>query len=195
MTAQDELAVLGDLVRRNRSCRRYRPGTGLCREDLLALVDLARGTASGSNCQPLRYFLVWDRAACGRVFPHTKWAGRLGGWRPAETEQPAAYVLLLAAPNGGPTIQADAGIAMQTMLLGATARGWSGCMLGAIDRPAIRAALGLPEGLDLLYVVALGVKAETWCLEEARNGEITYYRDSASVHHVPKRPLAEVVLN
>ncbi len=190
-----ELESLRTLLHRTRSCRRFRPDVRLTRDELAQLVDLARQTSSGSNCQPLRYWLVWNRSVCEQVFPFTNWAGRLGGWRPSDREQPSAYIVLLAAPKSGPTIQTDAGIAMQTLLLAATARGLSGCMLGAVDRPLITKVLGLPPELELLYVVALGEAAETWELEEARDGNIAYYRDAADRHHVPKRPLAEVLLN
>jgi hypothetical protein len=45
-------------------------------------------------------------------------------------------------------------------------------------------------------VVALGVPAETCVLEDAKpGGGVTYYRDAQGVHHVPKRPLDEVILN
>lgn len=195
MNTVSELEMLRAVLRRTRSCRRFRPNVPLSRDDLTQLVDLARQTASGSNCQPLRYWLVWDRTLCGQVFPFTNWAGRLGGWRPTADEQPSAYIVLLAAPKSGPTIQTDAGIAMQTLLLAATARGLAGCMLGAVDRPMISKVLGLPPELELLYVVALGEAAETWELEDARAGDVAYYRDAADRHHVPKRPLAEVLLN
>lgn len=191
----DDYGRMMSLVQRTRSCRRFDTERRLERRDLEALVDLGRMTACGSNCQALRYRLVWERGECAQVFPHTNWAGRLGGWRPDATEQPAAYILVMAVPKAGPTIPTDAGIAMQTMLLAATAAGLSGCILGAVDRPKLTAALKLPDGLDLLYVVAMGVAAESWQLEEAKGGEIAYYRDAAGVHHVPKRPLSDVLLN
>jgi len=44
-------------------------------------------------------------------------------------------------------------------------------------------------------VVALGVPAETCVLEEAKRGASTdYYRTPDGVHHVPKRPLDEVIV-
>ncbi|MGQ9778401.1 MAG: hypothetical protein ACUVRM_00795 [Bacillota bacterium] len=43
--------------------------------------------------------------------------------------------------------------------------------------------------------MALGVPAETVVLEElVPGGDIRYWRDEAGVHHVPKRSLAEIIL-
>ena len=45
-------------------------------------------------------------------------------------------------------------------------------------------------------MVAFGVPAETCVLEDAKPGDdVTYYRDAQSVHHVPKRPMEEIILN
>jgi nitroreductase len=184
---------LHDLLIRNRSIRRFhqtpRPGRALLEE----LVAEARLTASGGNRQPIRYWLVSQPAECEAVFPHTRWAGLLKDWKPAASEAPTAYILVLTA--GGATPQADAGIVMQTILLAAVERGFGGCMLGAIDRPAIKAALRIPAELDLLYAVAIGKPAETCIVEESVEGKIAYYRTSDGVHHVPKLPLGTLIVN
>lgn len=187
-------AALMALVRANRSCRRFVADRRLTRANLAALVNTARLAASGGNRQPLRYRLVWERAECADIFPLTHWAGQLGGWRPTAEEQPTAYIVVLAEKAAGPTPQADAGIAMQTLLLAATTRGWAGCVLGSVERPAIKFLLRVPEELDILYLVALGYPAETPRLHEARSGNVDYYRDAAGRHHVPKLPLTDVLV-
>jgi hypothetical protein len=81
------------------------------------------------------------------------------------------------------------------MLLAAVEKGLGGCMLGAIDRDAIRREFNVPQRYAIALVVALGVPAETCVLEDAPpGGSVTYYRDGQGVHHVPKRPLREVIL-
>ena len=185
---------LETLIARNRSFRRFHPEPRPRRASLEAWVGLARLAAIGGNRQPLHYWLVHEPADCAAVFPHTRWAGLLKGWRPAADEVPTAYVLVLAAP-GGATPQADAGIAMQTLLLAAVGAGFDGCMLGAIDRPAIMQALGIPAAFELLYAVAFGKPAETCLLEEASGDDTAYYRTADGVHHVPKLPLTSLILN
>jgi nitroreductase len=185
-----------DLVLRNRSYRRFQQQRRVARQTLIDLVDLARQSGSAANRQPLRYMPFHSEEDCARIFAHLKWAALLKGWGgPAEGERPAAYLLVLGNPADGGMPPCDAGIAMQTLLLAATARGLGGCMLGAIDRPKLVASCRVPEGMELLFVVALGYPAETVVLEEAVNGDIGYYRDANGVHHVPKRPLREVLLS
>jgi len=187
---------IDDLVFRTRSCRRFRERKRVDRQMLVDLVNLAREAGSAGNRQPLRYMIFRSEEDCARIFPHLKWAGLLTDWfGPAEGERPAAYILVLNKKADGGMPQCDAGIAMQTLLLGAVARGLAGCMLGSIDRSRLIPVCNVPDGMELLYVIALGYAAETVVLEEAVDGNINYYRDANEIHHVPKRPLREVLLS
>lgn len=185
---------LKDLVSRNRSFRRFAQTPHPDRALLEDLVATARLSASGSNRQPVRYWLVDTPEACAAVFPHTQWAGLLKGWRPSADEAPTAYILILLAKDGV-TPQADAGIAMQTLLLAAAEQEFGGCMLGSINRAEIKTVLGIPGELELAYAVALGAPAERCVLEDAVDGKTAYYRTPDSVHHVPKLPLTTLILN
>jgi len=129
------------------------------------------------------------------LFPHLRWAAALKGWGgPAPEERPTAYIIVLCDKQVAPDAGCDHGIACQSMLLAAAERGLGGCMLGAIDRDAIAKTFAIPERFEILLVVALGVPAETCVLEDARpGGDVTYYRDAQGVHHVPKRPLDEII--
>jgi hypothetical protein len=68
-------------------------------------------------------------------------------------------------------------------------------MIGSIDRTRLREELGIPERYDILLILALGVPKEKVVLEEVGpDGDIKYYRDEDSVHHVPKRMLDELIV-
>jgi nitroreductase len=89
----------------------------------------------------------------------------------------------------------DHGIAAQSILLGATEKGLGGCMIGAIQRDALRQSLAVPEQLEILLVLALGAPSERVVLDEVgSDGSIRYWRDQSDVHHVPKRSLDEIIL-
>jgi nitroreductase len=188
--------MLEELIRKNRSYRRFRQDVPLRIETLRALVNLARLSASGANLQPLKYILCCEPAMNARIFPHTRWAGYLKAWDgPAEGERPTAYVIILGDTEIRSSFGCDHGIAAQSMMLGAAERGFGGCMLGAIDREGLREVLDVPEQYEILLVLALGKPAETVVLEEAdAESGIEYYRDENDVHHVPKRPLEELIL-
>jgi nitroreductase len=185
-----------DLVRKNRSYRRFHQDVPVDLETLRALVNLARLSASGSNLQPLKYVLSCQPETNARIFPHTRWAGFLKGWPgPAEGERPAAYIVILGDTEIRKSFGCDHGIAAQSIMLGATERGLGGCMIGSIDKGRLRQVLDIPEQYEILLILALGKPKETVVLEEVGpDGSIKYYRDAEDVHHVPKRPLNELIL-
>ncbi len=188
--------MLEDLVRKNRSYRRFHQDVPVDLETLRALVNLARLSASGSNLQPLKYILSCEPETNARIFPHTRWAGYLKDWPgPAEGERPAAYIVILGDTEIRKSFGCDHGIAAQSIMLGAAERGLGGCMIGSIDRSELRQVLGIPDHCEILLVLALGKPKETVVLEEVGpDGDIRYYRDAGGVHHVPKRSLSELIL-
>ena len=185
-----------ELVRRARSVRRFDEAHHLDREQLLGLVELARLSPSSANRQTLRFFLCTDRGLGERIFAQLAWAGYLADWPgPEPGRRPAAYIVLLHDQRLGPVREVDAGIALQSMLLGACARGLAGCIIGSINRARLAAELGLAEHLQILYVLALGRGSERVIVEDLpAGGEVRYWRDERGTHHVPKRTLAELVV-
>ena len=188
--------MLEDLVRKNRSYRRFHQDVPVDIETLRALVNLARLSASGSNLQPLKYILSCEPETNARIFPHTRWAGYLKDWPgPAEGERPTAYIVILGDTEIRKSFGCDHGIAAQSIMLGAAERGLGGCMIGSIDRSELRQVLDISEQYEILLVLALGKPKETVVLEEVGpDGDIRYYRDAEGVHHVPKRSLSELIL-
>lgn len=188
--------MLEDLVRKNRSYRRFHQYVAVDIETLRALVNLARLSASGSNLQPLKYTLSCQPETNALIFPNTRWAGYLKDWPgPAEGERPAAYIVILGDTEIRKSFGCDHGIAAQSIMLGATERGLGGCMIGSIDKSGLRQVLDIPEQYEILLVLALGKPKETVVLEEVGpDGSIKYYRDANGVHHVPKRSLDELIL-
>jgi len=189
--------MLQDLIRRNRSYRRFYQEAGIERQQLLEWIDLARQTASGANLQPLKYILSYDHARNESIFSLLKWAGYLKDWNgPAEGERPSAYIIMLSDKEIRPNSSVcDQGIACQSILLGATEAGFGGCILGAVDFGRLRDVLQIPERLEPILVIALGKPKERIVLEEVNlSGDIKYYRDANGVHHVPKRKLEDLIV-
>jgi len=190
--------MLRDLVRRNRSYRRFREGTPIELSTLRELVDLARLSASARNLQPLRYVLCCEPKTNAAIFKCLAWAGYLAEWPgPGEGERPTGYVVVLSDTTLNQTFAGtDAGLAMQNLLLGAIERGLGGCIIASVRKDALRTILDIPERFEILYVIALGEPGETVTIEEiGPTGDIKYWRDEESVHHVPKRRLADLILD
>jgi nitroreductase len=188
--------MLEDLVRRNRSYRRFHQDVPVDLETLRSLVNLAQLSASSNNLQPLKYILSCEPEMNACIFPHTGWAGYLKGWPgPAGGERPAAYIVILGDTEIRESFGCDHGIAAQSIMLGATERGLGGCMIGSIDKRGLRQVLNIPDRYEILLILALGKPKERVVLEEVGpDGSIKYYRDAKNVHHVPKRSLDELIL-
>ena len=186
---------LAELVLRSRSYRRFHQEE-VSRDLLVELVGMARLCPSGANLQPIRYLLSCRDEASSRIFPHLRWAGYLGDWPgPEQGERPTAYIVLLGDREVAGGFGVDHGIAAQTILLGAVERGLGGCIIGSIDRDGLRDTLELAERYEILLVLALGKPAEEVVVEETGpESDIRYYRDPEGKHHVPKRPLGELIL-
>jgi nitroreductase len=188
--------LVRDLVIKSRSCRRFDESQRIDRRTLEALVDLARLSPSAANRQPLKYALSCDPASNARVFPHLVWAGYLKDWPgPSEGERPTAYIVIVGDSEIGDAFGCDHGIAAQSIMLGATELGLAGCMVGSIRHNALREAMGIPNGYEILLAIALGKPSEKIVIDEVGpDGDVRYWRDEKGVHHVPKRSLGDVIL-
>lgn len=186
---------LKDLMVRNRSYRRFDENYRVTGEEMEELVDLCRYTASGRNMQPLKYKIVTSREECEKVFPHLKWAGYLMDWDGPEVgERPSAYLIQCLDTDMTRQLLCDDGIQLEAVTLGAVSKGLGCCIIKSFNKNAIADALNLPETLDILYVVALGRPVEKVKIEDMKEADIKYWRDSEGVHHVPKRRLEEILV-
>jgi nitroreductase len=189
--------MIRDLVIKNRTYRRFLEDIAVERETLRELVDLARLSASAANMQPLKYVISCEPQKNALIFPHLGWAGYLRDWPgPAEGERPSAYIIILSDTQISEFADCDHGIAAQSILLGAAEKGLGACMIGTVRRKELSEALNIPQCYRILLVLALGKSKETVVLETVGpDGGIEYWRDSDGVHHVPKRPLDELILD
>ena len=141
--------MLKELVKRSRSYRKFSQEVVIDIQTLRELIELARLSPSGGNLQPLKYVLSSNPSTNDLIFKHLTWAVYLKGWPgPAAGEQPSAYIILLHEKAIGGSSGYDAGIAAQSILLGAVEKGFGGCIIGSVAREKLKAALDLPEGLD-----------------------------------------------
>ena len=68
-------------------------------------------------------------------------------------------------------------------------------MIGAVKKDEAAQLIGLPDGLKVKLVMALGVSDEEIRLVGRRDdGKLIYYRDENDVHCVPKITLEEAVI-
>jgi nitroreductase len=184
-----------DLVLKNRSYRRFDESVRISDELLREFIEFARLSPSSRNQQALKFALISEKIDCETMFRHLAWAGYLPDWNgPVEGERPSAYILILGDKNLGNQFSTDLGIAAQSILLGAVASGHGGCMIGSIRKKELREDFQIIDDLEVLLVIALGKPVETVVIDEMKDGDIKYFRDSDEIHHVPKRALIDLVI-
>ena len=149
--------MVEELIRKNRSFRRFHEEEQVETETLMELVNLARLSASAGNKQPLKYILVNEPAEASDVFVCLRWAAYLKDWSgPREGQRPPAYIVVLGDTKISKDFHCDHGIAAQSILLGAVDRGLGGCIVGSIDREGLGEALSIKKQYEILLVIALG---------------------------------------
>ena len=192
--------MLTDLVLKNRSYRGYNKSRKVTKEELMELVDIARLCPSSANIQPLCYYLAWEPDEVARIQEQTRWAGAISHMKlPHPGMEPPAFIVILQDTKINDSMtrfQKDVGIVAQTMLLAAAEKGLGGCMIGNFQAGEVMEVLGLPEEIRPLLIVAFGKPAEEIHLVDVpEDGNTNYYRDENDVHYVPKRTLADELLN
>jgi nitroreductase len=183
-----------NMILQTRCTRRFAP-CEIKKKELLELIDLARNSSSAKNMQPLKYITITDEKEKNEVYKPLMWAGHLIEWNQSKSEKPSAYILVINDTSIDGFAPIDSGIAMQTIMLGATAKGLSGCMLASIDKVAYKKLFNLANHLEPMFIIALGKKNEDIQLVTPKDEDTNYYRDENDTHCVPKRPLEEIVLN
>ena len=189
-------SILKDLVLHNRSYRKFYNDKKVTADQLKQLIDLARLTPSSKNRQPLKYILVTNDNEVSFVSCQLKWAKFLKDWDgPDDNEKPPTYIIMLLDKNINAKADIDAGIAAQTILLGAVEEQLGGCIIRSVNRDTISQYYNLPTHLEIIQVIAVGYpnqKIELTVPKEASS--VKYYEDSNAIHYVPKRKLEDIII-
>lgn len=184
-----------ELLKGDRSVRRFDEGCRVPKDTMTELVGLTRYCASGRNAQPLKYRIVSSKEECAKVFEHLKWAGYYQDWDgPAEGERPTGYLIQCQDTEIASALLCDDGLQLQAITLGAKTLEIGCCIIKAFNVEGIRTALNIPEHLKPIYVLALGFPAEEVRIVDMKeDGDFKYYRDG-EVQCVPKRRLDELII-
>ena len=184
-----------DLIKKNRSYRRYDASKAISRDMLVSFVESARFVASAANRQRLRFTIVNNVDDCDEVFSSLKFAGYLKEWAgPTREERPAAYIIVSSSAELDGLLGIDIGIAAEAITLAAAESSVGACMFRSYDAEVI--ARFIPEeGQKPQLVISLGYPTERVYITDSEDGDIKYYRDENDDHAVPKLPLEKLLLN
>ena len=184
-----------EFLRSRRTYRRFAQ-RAVPHKILTEAVDAARMASCGANRQTVRYIVVESADAVAAVQPLVHWAAYLPPEQgtPKADDLPTAFIAVLQDDNLPGASDVDVGLALGSLTAAAWAHGVGSCIMGAIDRPALKELLALPEGVRLCYMVALGYPTHESHLVEMQDGSVKYYLDADRNYCVPKRGMDEVLL-
>lgn len=182
-----------DIVKQTRTVRRFKAGELIEQEFLIEIIDTVRTVSSAMNKQPLRYVVVTEPTLVKEITERAKWASHLTEWQQSESEQPSAYIIFVKDRDFEGYEILDAGIALQTMMLLLTAKGYAGCPLASIDKEHCKELFDLTDTYEVVLGLAVGVADEEVKVVPVET-DTNYYRDAAGNHYVPKRSLEQVLL-
>ena len=184
-----------EMIKSRRSVRRFR-AERIPQQILMDLVDAGRSAPSGANRQPLEYIIVDDADLCEKLFGQLKWAGYVRPRRnPPAGKRPVAYIVVLsrAGVSSEKLATADAGAAIENILLSAWSKGIGSCWIDSANRENIKNFLNIGNDRAINSVIALGYPDEHPVMEDTVGDSIEYYLDDSDVLHVPKRHLEKIV--
>ncbi|MDE6272133.1 MAG: nitroreductase family protein [Muribaculaceae bacterium] len=194
-----QIDTLRRLMISSRTVRRFMEEKEVSQETLRKLVELTRYCPSGRNAQPLKYLLVSDTGDREKVYPLLKWAGYFPDWDgPVPGQRPAAYLIQCLDTKYGQNCLCDDGLQLEALTLGARTLGLGTCIIKAFDHVRLAEIFGLDSRYEPRYVLAIGYPLEEVAIEDMsgdEDAEFKYYRTPDGVHHVPKRPLEELIFN
>ncbi len=178
------------------TCRTYRRflQTPVPPAVLREAVNQARLTSSAANAQVLRYIVITDPTLVAAIQPHVKWAGYLPpeDGVPKADERPTAFVAVIKTAEAGAFADVDVGIATHALTTVAWEAGVGSCIMGAIDRPTLKALLSISEEDELRLMIALGFPAHK-SYTVPLTDTVKYALDNNRDYVVPKRALEDVV--
>lgn len=119
------------------------------RETLVELVKAGMAAPTAMNRQPWEFIIVQDRAILDRF----------GEIKPP-VGKAAAAIVIVGDPNISGSWMIDCSLAGENILLAATSFGlgtvWTGAYGNEKLEAMVKETLGLPEGLEILTVIAVG---------------------------------------
>lgn len=147
-----------DVVRGRRSVRSY-SDTPVPKEVLDRVIEAGRLAPSASNVQPWHFIIVTDPEK-RTVLSEGKYAGFL-------RQVPVVIVGCGDKKSAPRWYVIDTTIALQNMVIQATAEGLGTCWIGSFHHERVARALGLPDNMEVVAMLAVGYPKECVSLEES----------------------------
>lgn len=154
---------LFEAIERRRSIRKFKEAS-IPESDLKRILDAGRLAPSGGNRQPWYFVVVTDR--------EKKKALSIAANNQRFIEKAGVIVVALGDPKATPARMPyatastrvphlqDPMIAVEHMVLAATALGYGTCWIGAFNEEDVKRILNIPEDLAVIALLPIGIPEE-----------------------------------
>ena len=141
-----------EAIRNRRSVRRYKHDL-IPQEKLLNILEAARLAPSANNIQPWHFIVVTNFENRSKISASCTFGQFL-------VDSPVVIVAC-GDPVASPRYYViDTAIALEHMVLAATAEGLGTCWIGSFNEEAIRKLLKIPDRLKIVALLSLGYPLE-----------------------------------
>jgi nitroreductase len=158
-----------EAIHARRSIRKYKP-EAIPNKKLEMILEATRLAPSASNRQPWRFVLVQD----------TNRKKTLA--QAANDQMFLADAAVIAVAVGDPEVTAkwhekDTMIALEHMVLAATALGYGTCWIGAFNEDAVKHLLKIPEKTKVVALLPIGVPDEKPAARPRKKPSEIFFRE------------------
>ncbi len=155
---------LFEAIEKRRSIRKFKPNP-IPKEALKRILEAGRLAPSGGNRQPWRFIIARK--------PETKKALAAAANNQMFIADAGAVIVALGDPKASPTKlpytlsatriphRQDPMIAIEHMVLAATALGYGTCWIGAFNEEEVKKILKIPEDMAVIALLPIGVPDES----------------------------------
>ncbi len=164
-----------ELARRRESCRAYLDKT-VEKDKLLRCFEAARMAPSACNSQPWRYVAVTDAEKVEKmvgcvydgILPINRFAKKVPVFVAVIESAVQLSAKLRDKVNEQKYAQMDLGLSVENFCLAATEQGLGTCIMGWFKEEKVKEILGIPEGLKVRLILAVGYPEKDEPREKSR---------------------------
>ena len=151
-----------DVIENRKSIKKFK-STELCEEKLSRIINAAMMSPSWKNNTCYKFVLVKDKNEREQI---AKAIINSNDDASISIEEAPMVAVVVADPNDSGEVKdkemymVDSAIAMEHLVLAATAEGYGTCWIAAIDEKKIRNILNIPENFKVIALTPIGEIAE-----------------------------------
>jgi nitroreductase len=153
-------------IRQRRSIRKYKSDS-IPLDHLKQMLEAARLAPSGGNYQPWKFVIIRDPTTIQQLAVAARKQSFLAEAATIIVACADATVFLPPPPREPgilmvpPCFEIEVMIAIEHLVLAATALGYGSCWVGAFNELEVKHVLGIPMRIKIVALISLGVAAET----------------------------------